>query len=276
MNNRKQSELYDIWRYSMKIPETRLTLKGHSRGSERTGFYIPELKIFLDAGIQAYFNPEMILITHCHTDHSFALPLLLTSITTQPIICVPNEHLDLFRDFEISCYRLNRGGEPSSKLIRFLGVSQGDIIPHNNFSIKVMKLDHSVPTVGYGIREVRSKLKKEYINLSGKDICTLKKEGKEISEDILYPQFAFLCDTTTKVFELNPELFDYPSIAIECTFFDEETINIAKESKHTHWKDLKPIVEIHPEITFILIHFSMRYSDINIPDKPKNVIIWDH
>ena len=86
MTGRSKSSTYDAWKYSMKLPDINLTLRGHSRGSEKTGFYIQELKLFLDAGIQSYYDPNFILITHCHSDHSFALPMLLTGIKTKPKI----------------------------------------------------------------------------------------------------------------------------------------------------------------------------------------------
>ena len=57
-----------------------LSVKGHSRGAEKTCFYIPELKLFLDAGSNTSYQPKYILISHCHTDHSFLLPMILTGI----------------------------------------------------------------------------------------------------------------------------------------------------------------------------------------------------
>jgi len=68
------------------IPKYNLTIKGFSRAGDKTGFYIPQLHLFFDAGIQCYYQPEFIFITHCHTDHFFALSMLLTGIPTTPKI----------------------------------------------------------------------------------------------------------------------------------------------------------------------------------------------
>lgn len=70
---RKATETYSVWNHSWSIPGTNFTLKGHSRAAEKTGFIIPEIGLFLDAGQQTYFEPKVILITHSHSDHSFAV-----------------------------------------------------------------------------------------------------------------------------------------------------------------------------------------------------------
>jgi ribonuclease BN (tRNA processing enzyme) len=38
----------------------------------------------------------------------------------------------------------------------------------------------------------------------------------------------------------------------------------AKRRKHIHWNQLRPIVEQHPNILFVLIHFSLKYSSLQI------------
>lgn len=43
--------------------------------------------------------------------------------------------------------------------------------------IAVFDCNHTVPCVGYGLSELRQKLKPEYGNLSGSEIGTLKKKG---------------------------------------------------------------------------------------------------
>ena len=49
-----------FWMKSMKVPGTPWTIRGYSRSAYRTGFYIKDLDIMLDAGPQNYNNPKHI------------------------------------------------------------------------------------------------------------------------------------------------------------------------------------------------------------------------
>jgi ribonuclease Z len=49
-----------------------------------------------------------------------------------------------------------------------------------------------------------------------------------------------------------------------------------------HWNNLAPYVEKNPQCTFVLIHFSLRYSEQEVQKffdsmgekKPKNIELW--
>ncbi|KAJ5066505.1 tRNAse z trz1 [Anaeramoeba ignava] len=288
-SNRKKSQLYEIfWQTNWKIPNTNLTLLGHSKAAEKTGFIIPQLGIFLDAGIQGYHEPHYIFITHCHSDHTFGLPMLLTGIQSNPKIYVPNGTEDLYTNFIKSTFELSTGGKDIDlSFFKILGVSPKDSFAFSaktrKFEIQVFQCDHTVPTVGYGFSEKTTKLKTEYHGLSGKKI----KEMRENKEDIFIEKInKFLCylgDTTPLVFELNPEILQYSTIIIECTFLSQENQKNAAERKHICWNDLLPYVAKNPNVTFVLIHFSFRSSDEEIleffekekkANDLKNLIVW--
>eukprot|EP00440_Ansanella_granifera_P045035 gb/GFBE01048804.1/.p1 GENE.gb/GFBE01048804.1/~~gb/GFBE01048804.1/.p1 ORF type:complete len:155 (+),score=26.03 gb/GFBE01048804.1/:1-465(+) len=126
----------------------------------------------------------------------------------------------------------------------------------------------------------------------------MRKDGrlKEFSKPI--PRLAFLCDTTIQVFgrcsgcsagsgchfegpytRSCPEasalqqqlelIFQCSTVVVECTFCaigmtEAESEQQAKSRGHIAWSELRPVVESHPEIEFILVHFSERYSDDEI------------
>ena len=94
----------------------------------------------------------------------------------------------------------------------------------------------------------------------------MRKTGVEITETIKIPVIVYLCDTTIQCFEDYPELVFYNNVMCECTFFRDGEEELAKQSKHIHWSELKPIVLANPRTKFILIHFSMRYSNNDIKE----------
>ena len=129
----------------------------------------------------------------------------------------------------------------------------------DKFLVTVFDCIHKVPTVGYAFSEPRSKLKEEYQGKPGKELGQLRKEGVEISEIYIHKMFVYMGDTAATVFDINPWLFDYPTIITECTFFKDEHER-AERDGHTHWDSLMPHILAHPNVKFILIHFSLRYS----------------
>lgn len=269
----RNSDIHDIWKYSRDI--NRLSVHGHSRGSERSGFYIPELKLCLDAGVQMNFEPKHIFITHCHADHSFALPMILAEISTKPKVYVPKEHSHLFDTFTTSCHQLSKGSTKTKyKNHSIVGVKTGDTFPvKDNYYVKVYNLDHNVPTRGYGVFRIKRKLKQEYTGLSGRDLVLLKRQGIDIDKEVHEHVLAYLCDTTIKPFNNNADLFMFPDLLVECTFLeskDDRHANDIDRIKHIHWDILLHIVKKHPEVNFHLIHFSDRYQDEYIHDFFKN------
>ena len=59
--------------------------------------------------------------------------------------------------------------------------------------------------------------------------------------------------------------FDFLVVYKEKQFYDDE-IELAKKNKHIHWNDIKTDIENKKQIQFILIHFSMKYSNKEIKD----------
>jgi ribonuclease Z len=135
---------------------------------------------------------------------------------------------------------------------------------------------HSVTCVGYGFIQEKKKLKQEYIGVQGKQLGELRKNGIVIDYLVENPMFAFLGDTTIQFFEEHsklkdngePSIFRYPLIIVECTFLgsDELDQERADKKKHINWPRLKPYIEAHSKILFVLIHFSRRYNDTTIRD----------
>lgn len=263
-------EDYHVWK--SQVPITDITIYGHSRGSEKTGFYIPRFKIFLDAGIQSQYQPERIFISHCHTDHSFALPMLLTGITTKPKIYVPSASRDLFYNFVDATHQLSMNSKDTHTPHTIMGVSENSdpVDIGSGHSVRMYSLSHGdIPVNGYGIIFRKIKLNPKYAGLAGNAIAELRKTGKDITIPVEERVLAYLTDTDVSVFTKYPDLLSYKYVMCECTFIGDE-MDDNKITGHTSWKKIKPIVLANPNTKFILIHFSIRYLAIQILEFFKN------
>jgi ribonuclease Z len=275
----------EAWRQEWNIPGTQWTLRGFSRAAYRTGFTITELNIMLDAGPQYFGKPDHIFITHTHGDHIAQLPFtLINDEDSQHIfhIYAPTVCEKWLRQYINALFDVNALRHVKEIPDRYVF---HPVEPHTEFPVtvrnnphrvEIFECDHGIPTVSYGIKVVRNRLKDEYKELPGKEIGLLRKQGVEVTREVVIPTLAFLCDTTIRVFELNPSVFNYPTIMIECTFLRQEDVN---NSKHICWNELKPVILSHPENMFVLIHFSMKYKDEEIKtffegEGVSNIKVW--
>jgi ribonuclease Z len=263
-----------FWQKKLEIPGTNWVITGYSRSAYRTGFYIPALDMMLDAGPQNFNKPSHIFITHTHIDHIASLPLTMIGdeagnhIFNLYAIGSAQHYLANYINsmFSVNCMR----SIDACTWYKFHGLMPTDKFRINTkniyLEISVFNCDHSVPTISYGFSEIKKKLKGEFLSLSGKEIVALKKAGTDISEEVMCKKFAFVCDTSIRVFEMNPEILEYKVIFIECTFVEPDELKNAIDTKHIHWSQLRPYVEENKDNIFVLIHFSQRYRDSDITD----------
>ena len=251
-------------------------VSGYSRSSFRTGFYVKGLNILLDAGPQSFKKPEHIFITHSHADHIANLPFTLIGDEDEAhkfnIYC-PKEAENKIKKYISSMFEANALMDdiPIDDWFNFIGLEERnksiDLESNKNkLLVEIIKCDHKIPTISYGFGLKKTKLKEEYIGLSGKEIGALKKQGKQITDDVVQKVFCFVCDTSIKVFDDNPFILDYQTVFIECTFLLEGEEQAAINKKHVHWKQLKPYVLDNKNITFVLFHFSLKYKDEEIKE----------
>jgi len=265
-----------FWQKKWKIPGTPWTICGFSKSAYRTGFRIKDLDLMLDAGPQNFVKPAFILLTHTHVDHIACLPFTLIGAGREDIVVQiygPESAEPYVRNYINTLFSTNSmipqlDGDSTDAFYMYNGAKLGSTFKMNcknaNLCVEVFECDHSVPTVSYGISEYKTKLKPEFSHMSGKEIGALRKAGECVTNDILVPRFTYVCDTSIEVFDINPNILKYPVVFIECTFIYLGEEDMAIDKKHIHWLQLKPIVDAHPEITFMLFHFSQRYTDREI------------
>jgi ribonuclease Z len=266
-----------------RLPRTSFTLSGYSRAAYRSGFYINGLGIALDAGPQFFKRVSHYLITHGHTDHTACLPYSLigdSEVETadgkvdKPIVYCPEEISTLLDDKILASFRSNYGTDKMDSRIRSFYEVQGleasavfRIVANKQpLTIRTYQSDHSVATLVYGISMEKKKLKPEYVGLSKDELRDLVKGGTQLSGPVDEPMISYVLDSSIHTLEDNPELLDYPTVIIECTFLFDGEEEDAEDKKHIHWKALLPYIVFRPDTTFILTHFSLKYTDEEIQD----------
>lgn len=281
------------WKYWTDLTPS-LTLCGHSRAAEASCFYSPQLKTYFDAGKQGLAEGVLTLLTHGHLDHSGDVWRLNLEFDNVMTLMVPKPIKSEVENFIRSACKVNNKFDKSNvleKKYKVIGVepytTYMQMLNKRSYLIETYECYHSVPTIGYGMYENRKRIKKEYADMTSREIADLKKKNKglEISTIEPIPIIAYIGDTTTQVLEdkNNQNIFRFPFIVIESTFFGNDSTNKANRDKHIHWNYLRPYVLSHPDNVFVLIHFSTRHKDDEIynyfeNDKEEhgysNIIVW--
>ncbi|KAH8168415.1 3'-tRNA processing endoribonuclease [Sarocladium implicatum] len=173
-------------------------------------------------------------------------------------------------------------------------LSPSDSIPlrrHPEITATAFSCDHTVPSLGYLFSRTTLKLNPSYSSLSPSELSSLRSSGVQLTVPHTVPIFAFLGDGTAKTLASSPPWLagtdpslNYQKVALvitECSFLREEHRAQAEKTKHTIWGDLEPVVRRWPETTFVLTHFSLRYSERDVveffdelEDCPKNIVVW--
>ena len=297
----EQGHPFRQWK-TWEIPGTRYTLTGYSRANDKTFFHIPELRCCIDAGLCEGRQPDTILLTHTHNDHVADIEFMVGKPTGVDLY-VPGVAAPFVERYVRARRELNHVAAFDPSLageMRMHPVGEGDGLSlgaRAATQVRVVECAHKVPCVGYCFSERQTRLVPELARTQaemlaageaaafGRLVAQRRKEGLAVNEEHQRPLFAFLGDTHASIFERSPWLFEHPVIITECTYLDDAEEARADRVGHTVWKQLRPHVMAHPEVTFVLTHFSLRHSDREVVDffdaelrraRLENVVVWAH
>jgi len=275
-----------------------LSVVGIGRSADATAYFLPELGICLDAGLHVKsLAPRTILLTHGHRDHTAALPAMAGRSTFRNSkgtkgrakVFAPKPITSLIRRFLLAEAQLNYGDEAQTDeetveaLGEFdiLGVADADEIllqkgdgytgSPTPIGIQVFEAPHkdTVPAVSYGIYRAKSRLKPEYASLPKNELGALLRDDVAITESYKEGMLFFSGDTTIDLLrgrhaEILPK---YKCVIHECTFLGPPTDALDASSRrkgHTHYAQLHPFIAAFPQVTFVCVHWSLRYSNEEI------------
>ena len=242
-------------------------LTGTSVGGLGTCLVDHDHKVVLDIGvcIPDALRYQNVLITHVHIDHmagavQHAATRDLQHLTPSRFICSPEvgepltKILNLWGEvqgkFKFEVVILTPGGTPGGTPVKL----------RPGLTVEAVPTSHVLPSQGYVIFESRTKLKPEFVGLSGKEIADIRKGGKEVQDVVKVPVLAFMGDTMPEALT-HPDVLRAKTVITECSFIDDTvTVEQARHFGHTHIRELAPLLPQLACESLILTHFSFRHS----------------
>ncbi|MDR1959983.1 MAG: metal-dependent hydrolase [Planctomycetaceae bacterium] len=245
-----------------------LTVEGFSRAAVQTFWRIAEMKLGFDLGGQPweFMGTPRWFISHTHMDHLLALPAYVARRRMMkmepPTVYLPQEAVDQVRHLLAVFSRLDRGKLPC----QLVGMAVGDNIElSRELVVEAVRTWHTLPSLGYIVRERRKKLREEYTQLSEAEIRQLAQSGVNITREIQFPKVAYLGDSTIRGLDANPEMYRAEILILEMSFVAE---NHKSESLqrfgHIHLEDLALRRDKFQNKWIIASHFSTRYNNAQI------------
>ena len=279
-------------------------LKGWSRAGLKTGFMFYPYKILFDCGIYTSQKPDIIFLTHQHTDHVQAIAHICSR--HKPVISsiyLPEPSIKFITKYERAISELSNPDAEKLSDSEILSYQNIKLIPSNpndiinltglgggqELQVEVLKAYHDVQSNGYGISSWGKKIKPEYeylirdlddkekLSLTPEEIKIIKSnkinkikelKSKQIDmyEKIINHEFAFFCDSTIHNLSIESEWKKYPVIICECTGLDVTKLDSERDydQNHTSLLTLKPIMLGNPDKKWFIIHVSMGCSEEKI------------
>ena len=238
------------------------TIEGWSRAAVQTYWRIPELKIQFDIGGApwAFMGVPTVAISHAHLDHLAALPQYVARRRmmkmSPPTILLPAQAHRATEQMLRSWHKLDRG----RMACELIGLEPG--VEHwltRDCVLTCFPTQHTVPSLGYVVWDVRRKLKPEYSHLKGEQIRDLRLSGVEIAHEVRIPLVCYCGDTAAGGLDADPAVYQAKILITEMSFFrPEHSKHKIKKFGHTHLDDLIERADKFENERIILGHLSTR------------------
>lgn len=236
-------------------------IQGLSVAGESTCVMAPELDVCFDMGScpRAVLPSRFVAISHGHMDHIGSLAYYCSQRRFQgmgdgTVVCDVRIAADIQRMME-GFVDLERQRTPY-QLIALEPEQTHEI--KNNILLRGFHTDHTAPSMGYSVVEMRSKLREEYLGLPQEKLRELRSRDVEITRTLEIPLVAYLGDTSPGGHLLRDDVRKAQIVICECTFFEPDHKGRAKIGKHMHVDDIVEWLGVLECEALIITHVSRR------------------
>jgi len=247
------------------------TITAFSISALATYVLIPELGCAFDMGectLEAV-PLERVFLSHAHGDHARcllrheSLRRLLGMIPATYFI--PADTHEGFLELSRAWKNLERVHPTQFEYPNFHPMNDGDTAwLHRQLAVKAFRVNHTLPSLGYTLFDVRKKLKAEFQGRPGRELAALRREGVAFEEEHWLPRLTYIGDSTIETLYRERHVGRSRILFLEVTFLMEDEREMAKMRGHTHLDDLVEFLRECPDVLqnehVILKHFSMRYD----------------
>ncbi len=246
------------------------TVTAFSISALSTYVLVPELNCAFDMGdcLLDAVPLERVFITHAHGDHTRCVlrhESLRRLMGMAPAsYYVPQQTLEGFKELA-QAWRTLESVRVHHPLPRFEPLRPGDVVwLHRQLAAKAFLVNHSLPSLGYTLFDVRKKLKPEFHGRSGPELAQLRKQGVGFEEEVWTPRLTFIGDSTIETLYRERHVGQSRILFLEVTYLMEDDRDLARQRGHTHLEDVLQFLNECPDVLqnqhIVLKHFSMRYE----------------
>ncbi len=247
------------------------TIIGFSIAALSTYVLLPELNCAFDMGdcLLDAVPLERVFVTHAHGDHVRCLlrheSLRRLMGMAPATYYVPQAALPGFVTLAHAWKAMENVREGNFIPPRFEALRSGDVVwMHRQLAAKTFSVNHTLPSLGYTLYDVRKKLKPEFRQRTGPELAALRLQKVEFEQEVWTPRLTFIGDSSIDTLYREKHIGQSRILFLELTYLLEDDEDMARQRGHTHLNELLGFLRECPDVLrnehIVLKHFSMRYD----------------